>query len=252
MSILSTVVFFRFFLSIVSSRIFMPILSAIVFFRLFPSVVFSCTFNVSLVYYFRFSLFSFYCIHVYFSSLSLFAFSRVFFFLIYPSNLISRPAFLYLFGFFRKILILSLGYFAPALLLLLLLLLFSLRVFPTSFNLCSVIRDWLITRFFRTHLSILTYFNNVVWPVWLWVLLWSPILPFSFPNLYGLFRVNQQQLESPSLSCSTASSGLFQHPTICQFFLFFHFHSVVSRNSIIIIIIICQSFKWCLSYENFN
>ena len=75
-------------------------------------------------------------------------------------------------------------------------------------------------------------FKKMLWSgssrLWFWFSIWFSSL---FSSLWRQFQVRQLQLVSPSLLWSTTFSALGQDPSICLFFVFFYFLSVVRRNS---------------------
>ena len=115
-------------------------------------------------------------------------------------------------------------------LLLLLLLLFA----SCSLHRWLVIFHWGLIdskdpQFTRTLLKILANLNvAVVWMVSIVLLSSNP--SSSFPSLSEIFQVHQLLVVLLLPSCSTVFVVRFQGPSICRFFQFFHFHSVVCRN----------------------
>ena len=67
--------------------------------------------------------------------------------------------------------------------------------------------------------------------------LWILILLVFLPNLYEPFQVNQLQLVSPSLSCSTGSLVLLQGQTIRLSFRFFLFPTKVVEMVVVVVVV---------------
>ena len=98
-----------------------------------------------------------------------------------------------------------------------------LRVFHANFN-ESFRGVWVTSllispKLFWIFKPILTMLGFILY----WFFFWPLILPVSFPNIWWTFQTFQQQLISPSPSCSTAFSAPKQNPSICLAFGFLSF-----------------------------
>ena len=116
-----------------------------------------------------------------------------------------------------------------------LLLLLFLWVFHTNISWWSFTRIWGIEILLKSSglFSVFSQILTMLWSVWSWFFLWSPLTPISLSRSWVLFLAHQQLLVSPLPSCSTAFLALarFKYMSLLLFSFLFALWSAGTSKS---------------------